>query len=89
MLTSLSVEDSYNSLNVGSCEIIFVEKRCVESTEKKYFRCRHYTIIDYCCIGHDVMSTREYQYSPRSVLVFSGRHHNMCNAAIVNDYFII
>ena len=31
---------------MGSCEFTVVEKRCVENTEKKYVRCRHFVLLD-------------------------------------------
>ena len=43
------------------------------------------TIVDYRGSGYDVISTREYQYSPRSILVFSGRYHIISTASIVNN----
>ena len=39
-------------------------------------------IVDYWGIGHDVISTWEYQYWPR---LRSGRYHIMSNASIVNN----
>ena len=54
---------------------------------------QYYTIIDYGCIGYDVIVTREYQYlprrHPRSILIFSYELHIIFNAPIVNNCFII
>ena len=46
------------------------------------------TIVDYRGFGYDVISTKEYQYSPRLILVFSGRYHIISNASIVNNCII-
>ena len=35
-----------------------------------------------------MISTREYQYSPRSILVFSGRYHIISNASLVNNCIV-
>ena len=31
---------------VGSCDVTYVQKGCVENNEKKYFGCRHFVLLD-------------------------------------------